>query len=371
MMSGGKPAVCSRRLFVASLAAASRVVSSAAGVVVAPAAERYTDPATEFPVLRLTDPAFSSYLPVNASHAISRRGNFLLYASDVSGRMEAYRLDTKKGEARQLTDASALDSGGLTMLQDERGFLYMDGARLMTQLFTAARPRVVYTIPEGFERVPGLTASIDSLYATLVERKGSAHRLRLVNLRTGETTTLADADEPMSAPLPRPKRASVLYLRAGGAWLGNYDGKQNYRLRLADGSVQQALWSPDGRTVLYLSVPSEPGRLNSIREFGPDSNQDRAVADTTQFLRFAANTDASVFVGSSGSKATPYIFLLVRAVKRELTLCEYHASDPAMATPLFSANSQQIYFTGDMHGKPAIYRMDVEKFVEETTEPAL
>jgi oligogalacturonide lyase len=365
------PAGCSRRLFVVSLAAACRAVGSGAGAILPPAAERYADPATEFPVLRLTDPAFSSYLPVNASHSISRRGNFLLYASDVSGRMEVYRMDTKKGEARQLTDAAALEPGALTMLQDERGFLYLDGAHLMAQLFSAAWPRQVYTVPDGFEHTPGLSASIDGLYCALVERKGASHRLRLVNLRTGEATTLAEADEPILAPLPRPKRASVLYLRAGGVWLANYDGKQNYRLRLADESVQQALWSPDGRTVLYLIVPAEAGRLNSIREFVPDTNQDRAVADTTQFLRFGANADASVFVGVSGSKATPYVFLLVRRVKRELTLCEYHASDPAMATPLFSANSQQIYFTGDMHGKPAIYRMDVNKFVEETAEPPL
>jgi oligogalacturonide lyase len=263
-----------------------------------------------------------------------------------------------------------LDPGALTMLQDERGFLFIDGARLLAGSFSATRARPVYTIPGGFEHVPGLSASIDGLYCALVERKGSANRLRLVNLRTGEAATLAEADEPMRSPLARPKRASVLYLRGGGVWLANYDGKQNYRLRLADGTVEQALWSPDGRTVLYLNVPAESGRLNHIREFVPDTNQDRAVADTTQFLRFAANADASVFVGSSGSKATPYILLLVRAVKRELTLCEHRASDPAMATPFFSANSQQIYFTSDMHGKPALYRMDVEKLVEETAEPA-
>lgn len=357
-----------RRGFVASLAGG--VLARAASLTLPPAIQRYPDAATEFPVFRLTDPTVSSYLPVGASHVISRRGDFLLYATDAAGGVQAFRLDTKKGEARQLTEAASLSPGALTLLPDARGFLYVDEDRLAASPLSAGRRRTVYALPAGFEHVPGLAVSIDALYCALVVRRGAAHRLLLVDLRTGQAATLAEADEPMHAPLPRPRRASVLYLRAGGVWLANYDGKQNYRLRLAEGRVEQAMWSPDGRAVLYLHVPAAGGRLNSIREFVPDTNEDRAIADTTQFVRFTANADASVFAGASGSKATPYIFLLVRAVGRELTLCEHRASDPAMAVPWFAPNSQQIYFTSDLHGKPAIYRLDVEKLVAETAAPA-
>jgi oligogalacturonide lyase len=142
-------------------------------------------------------------------------------------------------------------------------------------------------------------------------------------------------------------------------YLANFDGKQNYRLRVAEGGVGQALWSPDGRSVLYLGG-------SSLREFVPDSNEDRTVAETSQFAAFARNADASVFVGAGGSKVSPYVLLLVRAVKRELTLCEHRASNPAMVAPMFSPNSQQIFFNSDIHGKAAIYRMDVEKLVAAT-----
>jgi len=57
---------------------------------------------------------------------------------------------------------------------------------------------------------------------------------------------------------------------------------------------------------------------------------------------------------------------LVRSVKRELTLCEHRASDPRIVSPIFSQNSQNIFFGSDQHGKPAIYTMAVEKFVAET-----
>ena len=157
-----------------------------------------------------------------------------------------------------------------------------------------------------------------------------------------------------------------MYHRGAGLWLANYDGQQNYRLRLADGEIGPVTWSPDGRSILYLNYPADSHHLHNIREFTPDLNQDAAVADTTQFAAFERNADASVFVGASGGKATPYVLLLIRSVKRELTLCEHRASDPAMVSPVFSPNSQRIFFTSDREGKPAIYSMQVEKLVEET-----
>jgi oligogalacturonide lyase len=135
---------------------------------------------------------------------------------------------------------------------------------------------------------------------------------------------------------------------------------------VAEGGIGPALWSPEGRSIFYLSYPSDPHKLHALREFVPDSNEDTAVADTSQFVGIGRNADATVFVGASGSKASPYVLLLVRIVKRELTLCEHHASDPAMVSPVFAPNSQHVYFGSDRHGKPAIYSIAVEKLVEET-----
>ena len=133
--------------------------------------------------------------------------------------------------------------------------------------------------------------------------------------------------EEITGPIPRPRRASVLYRRAGGIWLANYDGQQNYRFRLADGETGQADWSPDGRDIFYLNYPADAHRSSTpCVEFTPDSNDDKLLANTSQFVAFGMNTDASVFVGASGSKASPYVLLLVRSVKRELTLCEHRAS---------------------------------------------
>jgi oligogalacturonide lyase len=230
--------------------------------------------------------------------------------------------------------------------------------------------REVYRVPAGFEARGGMSVAEDGLYAALIEKgiekQGDRSRLRLIRIADGTATTLAEAGEEMSDPIPRPRRASVLYRRGAALWIANYDAQQNYRLKLADGELGAANWGPDGRTILYLSYPVDAHRLHNIREITPDTKEDKAVADTTQYVGFERNADASVFVGASGSKASPYVLLLVRAVKRELTLCEHRSSDPRLVAPVFSPNSQSIFFGSDQHGKPAIYSMAVEKLVSET-----
>jgi oligogalacturonide lyase len=327
---------------------------------------RYKDPSTEFQVLRLTNPAFTSFLPAHYGRAVPRKGNFLLYASDVAGRMEAFRMEAKDGVSHQLTEQEGLDPFSLTLATDERSFCCVAAGKLLTVNLGNGKVREVYRIPEGFEQGSGMSLAEDGLYAALIEKKGPAHRLRLIHMADGAATTLGEADTELRDPIVRPRRASVLYSREGGLWLANYDGQQNYRLRVGEGEAGPANWSPDGRSVLYLNYPADRRRLHNIREFVPDTNEDTSLADTTQYAAFERNSDASVFIGASGSKASPHVLLLVRAVKRELILCEHRASDPGMVSPIFSANSQSVFFVSDQHGKPAIYSMAVEKFVSET-----
>jgi oligogalacturonide lyase len=350
-------------LSIASAAATSK------GRQVPSAVERYLDPSTEFPVDCLTGPSAISILPPPEARTVSRRGNFLLYASDSSGRMEAYRLDLKSGQSRQLTEAAALDPRSIALLADERSFAYLDDRRLFLANLNSLQTRPVYRPPEGYETGAGLTVTSDGLYAALVEHSQAQYRLRLIRIADGTATTLAEAPEEMSSPIPRPRRASMLYRRGAAWWLANFDGQQNYRLRLADGETAQADWSPDGRSVLYLNIPADAHKLHNLREFIPDSNTDQAIANTSQFACFDRNADASVFVGASASKASPHVLLLVRAVGREFTLCEHHASDARMVQPVFAPSSQRVFFNSDRQGKPAIYTMAVEKLVTETDAP--
>jgi len=360
--------VCSRRVFLAAIPSVCAAATATKGTLFPSSVTRYADPTTELPVFRLTDPEHTSALPPHYARAVSRKGGFLLYASDASGSMQAYRLDLKSGQARILTDAENFDPACFTLLADERSFCYVDGGRLYSSGLTSLRPRPVYQSPEGYQPT-AMSITDDGISAVLVERKGSGYRLQLIRMTDGMAATLGEAEDAIADPAPRPRRASVLYRRAGGVWLANLDGKQNYRLRLADGQAAGAAWSPDGRTVLYLNVPADSHKLRNLREFTPDTNEDKAISDTTQYACFERNADGSVFVGASGSKASPHVLLLLRAVHREFTLCEHRASDPSMVSPIFSPNSQAVFFSSDQHGKPAIYRIAVDRLVEETEEP--
>ena len=361
-----------RRAFLAVLASTTLNAELEKGKNFPSEWKRYRDPATEFDVTRLTDPAFSSHLPAYYNRALSRRHGFLLFSSDRAGSNQAFRMDLKTGECRQLTQAHDLDTDSLALLPDDRAFSFFDGTSLRQGNLATLRDRELYRIPEGWMRGPGASVTGDGMSALFFEASPKASRLRLVGVAKGSAATVVEAPFPGSHPVARPRRAQVLYRQADQAlWLVNFDGRQNRKLKTApDGTIGTAFWAPNGRTVLYLHIPTDTTKLVAIRECTPDENSDKQVATTSQFASLGCNGDASVFVGASRNRNSPHILILLRVARRELTLCEHRSSDPFAVHPIFSPDSQRIYFQSDRDGKPAIYRVQVERFVEETdTEP--
>ena len=137
-------------------------------------------------------------------------------------------------------------------------------------------------------------------------------------------------------------------------------------MTMAPGVTGPMFWSPDGASLLYLNFPEKPGELNTVREHVLVTGEDRLIAKTTQYVQFAPNRDATVFAGASGSRASPHVLILLRATRRELTLCEHKARDIRSLAVVFAPNSQRILFQSDQQGRSAIYSMIVERFVEET-----
>jgi len=325
----------------------------------------YADPATEFQVYRLTDPAYTSTLPGTYNRVISRNSALLLFACDRTGSMQAYRMDLKAGETQQLTDRKDLDPASLALLPDGRSFCYFAERTLYMASIQTLRERGVYTIPEGWERGSGLSVAADGAHATFPEGRREASRLRTVTLAQGPARTIVEAPFLIADPMERPQRAQFLYRESGkGLWLVNADGRQNRQLKLTTGETGPAYWAADGKAILYLNFPEDRSQLNAIREYSPDAESDKLVAKTSQFVSFGCNRDTSVFVGASRNAASPAVLLLLRITRRELTLCEHRSSHPETVTPVFAPDAQRIYFQSDRHGKPAIYGLHVERLVE-------
>jgi oligogalacturonide lyase len=360
--------VTRRSFLVSGLAAAGALANDSKGpkgAVFESEWMPYSDAATEFQVYRLTDPSYSSTLPATYNRLITRNSGTLLYCSERSGTPQAFRMDLKSGDTMQLTDRKELDGSSLALLPDSRSFCYFAERTLYLTAIGALRERPIYTIPDGWERCQGVSVGAEGGRVIFAERRGETSRLRIVSLAQGAARTVLEVPFTIVDPMERPQRAQILYRQAGkGLWLTNADGKQNRELKLAAGGVGPAFWSVDGKTLQYLHFPEDPKQLNDIREYAPDQAADKQVAKTSQFVHFGCNRDTSVFVGASRNAASPTVLLMLRVTRRELTLCEHRAKNPATVAPLFAPDAQRVYFQSDQHGKPALYSVHVERLVE-------
>jgi oligogalacturonide lyase len=357
-----------RRAFLAGgLAAACLRAEGQKGATFPAAWKKYSDPTTDFDIFRLTDPEYSSTMPAAYNRAISRNSSWMLFCGERGDGAQAYRIDLKNGDGKQLTLVEGLDGGSLTLTPDNRNFCFFAARSLYISNISTLHERELYKIPDGWERCQGMSVGPDGTHATFAERSGEKSRIRMVPLLQGPTRTVVEAPFPISDPIHRPMRAQILYRQADrGLWLVNADGQQNRQLKTAPGRIGTANWSPDGKTVLYLNYPEDATQLRAIRELTPDTNTDKLLAKTSQFAAFGFNRDSSVFVGSSSNAASPTVLLLLRVTRRELTLCEHKSSRPEQTCPIFSPDSQRIYFQSDREGKPALYCVHVEKLVEKT-----
>jgi oligogalacturonide lyase len=225
------------------------------------------------------------------------------------------------------------------------------------------RPREVYRVPDEFEPTGGLAVSHDGAFGFVVEKNATVWRLRRIPLaHGGEAATILESAVEIRDPMARPGTGDLLY-RLGANELRLTPGG-----KLVTTATGPAIWSPDGASVLYLSIPVDLAQPNTVRIFDMVTGKDALVSKTSRFVSFGRNADASMLVGASASKASPTVLLLLRSVRRELTLCEHRASDPAMVMPRFTPNSQNVLFQTDKHGRMAIYAMSVERLVEETDE---
>lgn len=348
------PLILSRRSFFAM---------AAAGSVSSPEWRRYSDPATELQVLRLTDPAFASGMTAMHLRQFTRRSDMLLYWSerDPAAR-QAFLFDLRNGGSKQLTEAAALDPSTLSLSPDERTFLFFDGGSLMEGTIATERTREIHSVPTGAVRA-GFSVATDGA-AIFSERENG--RSRIVSVLRQQTRRIVETDQEIGEVMARPRRSQILYRAGDRFWLVNADGSGKRQLKTAPGRSASALWIPSGHTFIYLHLPEDPKELVTLREYSPDDGTDALIAKTSQFASVSPNGDASVFTGASRSLASEYVLILVRAARRELTLCEHRASDPAMVRPVFSPDSQTVLFVSDRHGKPAIYQVRVGRFVEET-----
>lgn len=324
---------------------------------------RFTDPTTESTIVRLTNPASASYLPSAANRFISVRERFLIFSSDRTGRLTPFSVDLRTGVLRPLAVTANLVPSSLCLDPQGRSAYLIDGTDLKR---VAIGKNAVDVLAHGVSAFSVGESPSD----LVVVREG---RLEQLN---GKADALANDVAAWCAM--RPGGTGCAFGRTISSeeqefWYTPLPSSSSIApTLLAKGTISNPLWSPDGRSLLFLRrLPVNDMFTSEIHESVPETGVEQRTARTSQFAAFAANGDASVFVGASSSKAQPTVILLLRSVQRELTLCEHRASHPASVDPVFSPDSRRVYFQSDHQGKSALYSVNVELLVEPTPPAAL
>lgn len=317
---------------------------------------RYIDPSTEVEVYALSDPENASYLTHHYNRSVSSRNGFLVYATETPQGVQALRLELKGGARRVITSAAAMKPKSLALSPDDRTLYFADGETLLAVPSGGGKAREIYKAsgPEVFGR--GLSLSEDGTGIALVDQGKLMVAPTAAAAKGGPRVVAEVGSDAEQAALAR---GGAMFYRdkAKGLYVVTPGGKAA-KLEV-EGPIGPAVWNPDGKSILYL-------RANALWEYALDTNKETLVGKTSTYVHFGRNADSSVFVGASGSKAQPFVLLMLRITRRELALCEHKASDATQVSPVFAPNSQRVFFQSDRLGKPVIFSVMVDRLVERT-----
>ena len=358
--------------------------------------KRYADPLTDREVWRLAGP--SRHHPHSHQRFIAHNNSFVLLGADIKGDPHILRMELPSGRMAQLTQGAGVETYSASLAPDERSFFFLQGGTLRQMGFRTLKEREIYRVDDGWSATGELGISVDGRYAALVEMRSADRvegasgeervrlqferkplcRIRLVETAKGSHSIVAEEKAWLARPQVRPKRDQVLYCHEGPwdrlaarMWLVNLDGKQKQSVRPRQGEEELGpeYWTGDGKLIGYVHYPDHSGHKATMRAWNPDTREEQVLALCTQFWDSRGNADNSAIAGASRSKAGPNIYVLFPLIQRELTVCEHASSGKGGAEPrpVFSPDSQWIYFTSDRGGAPALYRAGVADLVEKTS----
>ena len=396
----------SRRAFLSTttpLLASAQRRSAGRGARFVGLASVSADPLTERLTYRLTSPDHLHHLPHYHHRFLSQSNSFALVAGERTGLRQIFRLNLPKADMVQLTGGPGVHPYSPTLDRKEKHFYFLQGNELKRAAAKRGRERRVYRTEKGWRMTGHLAVSNRDRYAAVIEMREEDWvagfeqqfaqkprcRIQLVDLRLGTARLLVGVNAWIAHPQFRPRSNDVLYCHEGPwdkvdarLWMmrPGAESPKNLRPRKAAEQLGHAYWSGYGREVCYVFYPDETGRRATVRCIDVNTGKERVVSRCTRFGWLSANRDNSVIVGASRSLAGPNIYLLFSRLQREVTVCE-HAStgkayplagtdrnDPwaSAPEPVFSPDSQLIYFVSDREGLPAVYRIGVPDLVEET-----
>ena len=153
-------------------------------------------------------------------------------------------------------------------------------------------------------------------------------------------------------------------------------------------------WLPDGSKLAFVYRETTGDKVENIRMIDPETLEETILMPCSPFAHFICDKQNKYMVGDSQGSDVPihllnqeeqekdraagiikndFIYLSDVAKRKEEKLC-YHGTSwlakhggpqDAHPHPCFTQDNRYVIFVSDREGKPCIYRVDLEKYLEE------
>lgn len=357
--------------------------------------ERFADPATGNPVLRLTNPAIHCHHPYFYCNCFTPDGKNVLYISHRTGRAQAYMLDLESRKSRQLTNIEDLAEFVISLSPDGQ-YLFYSAQNLLHRLALSTLEDVVI-----YEQTPPFCAKFGEVYAgynddytqalvcqmhlddilpggawstfhTQLEKKPRC-RLVLIDLMSGKEIVIHEEACWLGHPQIRPGDSNtLLYCHEGPCnlvdsriWTIKTDGtgcRPLTRYFKPGGPVGvfvcHECFMPDGQNVMYSFFPEVSDKDGSVRLFDFDNEQEIDLGRVRNYSHPNPSPDGLLIVGDEKDKSRlpeNKIWVFDIKTRTETPVCLHGSSfkpygDSAQDShphPAFSPDGGKILFTSD------------------------
>ena len=385
----------------------------------------YTDPYTGTEVERLTEPDHTSHHMYFYNRMTTSDGTYLLYCPELNGERQLYMMNLENGEAIQLTEGEGVDEYGGMFSHDDKYVFYQQSNKFYKLNLADLSRECFYETPEGWN---GGSAGMsdDNRFMSIVETKKDTVAAkgggknwdffaqnclakplcRIVYIDVEKKTSHVVIEDRcwFGHTQIRPGDPDTIMFCHEGPydlidarlWLVQSDGS-NYRCcreQPNDLILTHEFWLPDGSKRAFVYRETTGDKVENIRMIDPETLEETILMPCSPFAHFICDKQNKYMVGDSQGSDVPihllnqeeqekdraagiikndFIYLIDVAKRKEEKLC-YHGTSwlakhggpqDAHPHPCFTQDNRYVIFVSDREGKPCIYRVDLEKYLEE------